>query len=100
VVIQKSLKEGFGLTVAEGAWKTKPVVGGRAGGICLQIVDGVTGYLVDDIEGCATRTLELLRDPERAHTMGEAGRELVREKFLTTRELQDWLELIGSLVRA
>lgn len=99
VIIQKSIREGFGLTVAEAAWKAKPVVGGRAGGITLQIEHGRTGYLVDSVEECAERTLELLENPERARTMGEAGRELVRDQFLTTRELGDWLRLFADLVR-
>jgi trehalose synthase len=98
VVIQKSLREGFGLTVAEGAWKAKPVIGGRTGGITLQIEDGRTGYLVDSIEECAERTLELLREADRAKAMGEAGRELVRENFLTTREIRDWLQLFADVV--
>jgi trehalose synthase len=100
VVIQKSLREGFGLTVAEAAWKARPVIGGRAGGITLQIEDGRTGYLVDSVEECARRTIELLEDPERARTMGETGRELVRENFLTTRELSDWLTLFADIVTA
>jgi len=97
VVIQKSLKEGFGLTVAEAAWKGKPVIGGRAGGIKLQIVDGETGYLVDSVEACAQRTLELLADPERSARMGSQARELIRSRYLTTRELGDWLELFASV---
>jgi trehalose synthase len=99
VVIQKSIREGFGLTVSEAAWKATPVIGGRAGGITLQIEHGRTGYLVDSIEETAERTLELLENPERAQTMGQAGRELVRENFLTTRELGDWLRLFADLVR-
>jgi trehalose synthase len=99
VVIQKSIREGFGLTVAEAAWKSKPVVGGRAGGITLQVEHSRTGYLVESVEECAERALELLRDPDRAKAMGEAGRELVRENFLTTRELGDWLRLFADLVR-
>jgi trehalose synthase len=99
VVIQKSIREGFGLTVSEAAWKAKPVVGGRAGGITLQVQDNRTGYLVDSVEECAARTLELLEDRDRAVAMGEAGRELVRDSFLTTRELGDWLKLFADLVR-
>ncbi|MEX0873422.1 MAG: glycosyltransferase [Actinomycetota bacterium] len=100
VVIQKSIREGFGLTVSEAAWKGKPVLGGRAGGITLQVEDGRTGYLIDSVEECASRTIELLENPELAESMGEAGRELVREKFLTTRELGDWLKLFGDLDQA
>jgi trehalose synthase len=100
VVIQKSLKEGFGLTVSEAAWKSKPMVGGRAGGIRLQIEEGRTGYLVDSVESCAERTLELLRDPGLAATMGEAGRALIRDQFLLTRDVADWLNLFTDLVAA
>jgi trehalose synthase len=97
VVMQKSLREGFGLTVSEGFWKGRPVVGGRCGGITLQIEDGVNGYLVDDVETAAKRAADLLRDPERANEMGVAGREHVRKNFLSTRELEDWLRLFTEL---
>jgi trehalose synthase len=97
VVLQKSLREGFGLTVSEGLWKRRPVIGGRAGGIKLQIEDGVHGYLVDDIDECATRTIELLKDPSLADRMGTAGHEHVRRNFLSTRELEDWLRLFNEL---
>jgi trehalose synthase len=98
VVIQKSIREGFGLTVAEAAWKAKPVLGGRAGGITLQIEDGRTGFLVESVEETAARTIELLEDPDRARSMGEQARELMRERFLTTRELGDWLRLFTDVV--
>ena len=97
VVIQKSIREGFGLVVAEAMLKRTPVVGGAAGGIRLQIEDGRSGFLVDSPESCAKRTVELLRDPERRLEMGEAARARVRERFLTVRELEDHLRLIGSL---
>jgi trehalose synthase len=97
VVVQKSLREGFGLTVSEGLWKGRPVVGGRCGGITLQIEDGVDGFLVDSVEDCAKRMLELLHDPARADEMGANGREHVRHSFLSTRELEDWLRLFASL---
>jgi trehalose synthase len=97
VVIQKSLREGFGLTVSEGLWKGRPVIGGRAGGIALQIREGENGYLVDTIEECAARTLDLLRDPAGADEKGAAGREHVRRNFLSTRELEDWVGLFNSL---
>ena len=97
VVIQKSLREGFGLTVSEGLWKGRPVIGGRCGGITLQIEEGVNGYLVDDVETCAQRAIELLRDPAMADEMGKAGREHVRRQFLSTRELEDWLRLFNEL---
>jgi trehalose synthase len=97
VVLQKSLREGFGLTVSEGLWKGRPVIGGRCGGITLQIEEGVDGFLVDDVETAAKRTADLLRDPDRATTMGARGREHVRRNFLSTRELEDWLRLFKEL---
>ena len=83
VIVQKSLREGFGLTVSEGLWKGRPVVGGRAGGICLQIRDGFDGFLVDDVESCAHRIIDLLADPVGADAMGLQGKEHVRENFLS-----------------
>jgi trehalose synthase len=97
VVLQKSLREGFGLTVSEALWKGRPVIGGRAGGIKLQIRDGFDGYLVDSVEDCAQRTIELLADPVGADAMGAQGKEHVRENFVSTRELEDWLNLFGTL---
>lgn len=97
VTVQKSLREGFGLTVSEALWKGRPVVGGRAGGIKLQILDGFDGYLVDSIEECAQRTIDLIADPTNAAAMGENGREHVRQNFLSTRELIDWLTLFNAL---
>ena len=97
VVLQKSLREGFGLTVSEALWKGRPVIGGRAGGIKLQIRDGFDGYLVDSIEECAQRTIDLLADPVGADALGMQGQEHVRDNFLSTRELEDWLTLFGTL---
>lgn len=97
VVIQKSLREGFGLVVAEALWKGTPVVGGNVGGIRLQVLDGETGYLVDSVEECAQRCLELLRDPARARAMGQAGREHVRRNFLSIHHLRDYLRLFRAL---
>ncbi len=97
VVMQKSLREGFGLTVSEAMWKGRPVVGGRCGGITMQIKDGENGYLVDSIEQAAACTAELLRNPVQADEMGEAGRGHVRDNFLSTRELEDWLRLFHDL---
>jgi trehalose synthase len=97
VVIQKSLREGFGLVVSEALWKGTPVVAGAAGGIPLQLQDGHGGYLVHSVEECAARTLELLRDPEQRRAMGESGRERVRERFLLTRLITDELLLYGQL---
>jgi len=97
VVMQKSVREGFGLTVSEAMWKKKPVVGGNVGGIRLQIEDGVTGYLVDSVDGCADRIARLLSDPTARLRMGAAGRERVRDRFLTLRELEDHLRLLTAL---
>ena len=97
VVVQKSLREGFGLTVSEALWKGRPVVGGRVGGIKLQIRDGDDGYLVDSVEECARRTIDLLADPVGADVLGAQGREHVRDNFLSTRELEDWLRLFTEL---
>nr|MBA3691588.1 glycosyltransferase [Actinomycetota bacterium] len=91
VVIQKSTREGFGLVVAEGMWKRRPVIGGRVGGITLQIEDGVSGYLVDSADACAARLVELLGDPALRDRMGKAARRRVRAHFLSLRELEDYL---------
>jgi trehalose synthase len=97
VVVQKSLREGFGLVIAEAMWKGKPVVGGDVGGIRLQIRDGETGYLVDGTLACAEAITRLLREPDLRGRMGTAGREIVRERFLSTRELEEHLRLIATL---
>lgn len=97
VVIQKSIREGFGLVVTEALWKGKPVIGGNAGGIPLQIIDGETGFLVDSVEACAEKTLLLLEHPDRAEEMGEAAKEHVRRNFLTTRHLSDYLNLFHDM---
>ena len=99
VVVQKSLREGFGLVVAEGLWKGIPVVAGKVGGIVIQIQDGVSGYLVSSPEECAARCLDLLRDPALRTRMAAAGREHVRENFLITRDLRDQLELVATLAK-
>ena len=98
VVIQKSTREGFGLVVTEGLWKGKPVVGGNVGGIPLQVVDGKTGFLVDSVEQCAEKILFLLQHPEESKSMGKAGREHVRENYLITRHLRDYLRLFNDLL--
>ena len=97
VVIQKSVREGFGLVVSEALWKQRPVVAGRVGGIPLQLVDGETGYLVTTTEECAQRVGELLADAALADAMGATGREYVRERFLITRYLRDYLAMFSSL---
>lgn len=97
IVIQKSIKEGFGLTVTEGLWKGKPVIGGNVGGIRKQIVNWQTGFLVNTPEGAAYRIRYLLQNREKIHEMGRIGKEYVREKFLITRHLREYLTLIYSL---
>ncbi len=97
IVVQKSTREGFGLVVAEGMWKEKPVIGGDVGGIRLQITDGETGFLVDSVETCAKRMIDLLRDPDLRVRIGRAGRDRVRERFLSLREVEDYLRLMTSL---
>ncbi|XSG83022.1 MAG: glycosyltransferase [Methyloligella sp. ZOD6] len=96
VVLQKSLREGFGLTVSEAMWKGTPVIGGNVGGIRYQIADGENGYLVDNIEEAAARIVALVQDEALRRRLGEAARETVRQKFLLTRLFEEWLDLIGS----
>lgn len=94
VVLQKSIREGFGLTVTEALWKARPTVAGNVGGIPLQVLDGETGYLVDSTEACADRILRLLHDPEGARAMARRGKQHVRHDFLTPRLLRDWLGIL------
>jgi trehalose synthase len=98
VVIQKSLREGFGLVVSEALWKEKPVVAGRAGGIPMQFPSGYESYLVDSVEACAERTLHLLRHPGERGAFGRAGREQVRAHYLLPRLVRDELRLIHKLL--
>jgi trehalose synthase len=98
VVIQKSVREGFGLVVSESLWKKTPVVASRAGGIPLQLQNGSGGYLVDSIPECAARVCELLRDPDQRHEIGGRGHERVRERFLLTRLVADSLRLYTSIL--
>jgi trehalose synthase len=97
VVLQKSLREGFGLTVSEALWKGVPVVGGRVGGIPMQIGHDEAGRLVSSVEEAASATLELLSDEGLRQRLGDAGRERVRRFFLSTRNLRDYLALFNSL---
>jgi trehalose synthase len=97
VVIQKSLREGFGLVVAEALWKGTPVVAGRAGGIPLQMADGTGGVLVDSVDECARALVALLKDEPRARALGTSGRERVRRHFLTPRLVLDELSLMRRL---
>ena len=96
-VLQKSIREGFGLTVTEGLWKGRPTVAGRVGGIPSQIQDRETGWLVESVEECAAACLEILADPAEARSRGIRGKEYVRQHFLTPRLLRDWLALFNRL---
>ncbi len=97
VVFQKSIREGFGLTVSEALWKRKPVIGGAVGGIKLQILNGVTGFLVHSPEGAAMRALQLLGDPALRRRLGENGYQHVKQNFLVTRHVKDYLLLMLAL---
>ena len=99
VAIQKSIREGFGLIVSETQWKGTALVAGRAGGIPLQLEDGVTGRIATSTEEFAARVVELLEDPAAAQALGSAGHDRVRERFLLPRLLGDQLRLLRSLVR-
>ena len=96
VVIQKSTREGFGLTVSEALWKARPFIGGDVGGIPLQVKDGETGFLVSSPEECAERSLEILKEPELGKRLARAGKEHVRRHFLTPRLLRDWLRIFSD----
>ena len=96
-VLQKSVREGFGLTVTEALWKGRPVVAGRVGGIVDQIQHGETGYLVDSVEACAQAVVAILDDQTAANRMARRGKEHVRTNFLTPRLLRDWLALFNLL---
>jgi trehalose synthase len=98
VLIQKSTREGFGLTVSEALWKARPFIGGNVGGIPLQVQDGQTGFLVDNAEDCAQRALEILKDPDLGRRLGRSGKEHVRTHFLTPRLLRDWLKIFKDIL--
>lgn len=100
IVLQKSLREGFGLTVTEGMWKGRPVIGGDTGGIRLQVVNYHTGFLVSTPEGAALRMRYLLHNATRARAMGEKARAYVLDNFLNTRQLREYLTLIVGLLHA
>jgi trehalose synthase len=93
VVIQKSTREGFGLTVSEALWKARPFIGGDVGGIPLQVQDGETGYLVTSPQECSERALRILQEPDLGKRLGRSGKEHVRKHFLTPRLLRDWLRI-------
>jgi trehalose synthase len=97
IILQKSLREGFGLTVSEAMWKGTPVIGGNVGGIRYQITDGENGFLVNSVEEAAARILAILQNPELGRRMGANGQEAVRRKYLLSRLAEDWIDLITSL---
>jgi trehalose synthase len=97
VLVQKSTREGFGLTVSEALWKARPFIGGDVGGIPLQVQDGRTGYLVRTPDECADRATRILKEPEHGRQLGRAGKEHVRKHFLTPRLLRDWLRIFEGL---
>jgi len=99
IVLQKSVKEGFGLTVTEALWKGKPVIGGDAGGIRLQVVNHQTGFLVNTAEGAALRIRYLLKHRDRLQEMGQTARTFVLENYLLTRHLREYLTLMVAMVR-
>jgi len=97
VVLQKSLREGFGLTVAEAMWKQTPVIGGKVGGIRYQIEEEVNGFLVSSVEEASDRIVRLIKDKKLRDEMGKRGRETVREKFLLSRYVEQYLEPFADL---
>jgi len=99
VVVQKSIREGFGLVISEALWKGTPVVAGQAGGIPLQMANGVGGILVNTVEECATAILQLLKNPQQAKELAARGRERVREHFLLPRLLLNELSLMSDLTK-
>ncbi len=94
IVLQKSIKEGFGLTVSEAMWKGRPVIGGDTGGIRLQVINHYTGFLVQSPEGAALRIRYLLHNREKREVMGKRARRFVHENFLVTRHLREYLALM------
>ena len=97
MILQKSFREGFGLTVTEAMWKGKAVIGGNAEGIRLQIQDGVNGFIVSSVEEAADRIVQLLKDKDLRERMGQKAKETVREKFFLTRLLEQYLNLFLEL---
>ena len=97
VILQKSIKEGFGLTVTEGMWKKKPVIGGNVGGIKLQIDDGINGFLVDSVEETAEKIIYILKNPKKAKELGEAGYVKIKDEFLLIKHVERYLDLFELL---
>ena len=98
LIIQKSIREGFGLVVAEALWKETPVIAGNAGGIPLQMTGELSNYLVNSVEECAEKIVYLLENPAVGKMLGAEGKEIVRQNFLLTRLARDELALIKSLI--
>jgi trehalose synthase len=96
VVLQKSTREGFGLTVTEAMWKGAAVVGGNVGGIRRQITDGENGFLVDSVDQAAQRIVQLIKNPDLRTRLGTAAKETVRQKFLMSRLVEDWMDLLSN----
>ena len=97
VVLQKSTREGFGLTVTEAMWKGAAVIGGNVGGIKRQIRDGENGFLVDTIDQAADRIVQILKDPGLRQRLGARAKETVRENFLMSRLVEDWVDLLSDV---
>jgi len=100
VVIQKSIKEGFGLVIAEALWKGRPVVAGNAGGIPLQMPGNLNPYLISSIQECAEKVIKLLKDPDLGDKLGKEGKAHIRNNFLMPRLVRDELRLVKRLVEA
>ena len=96
VLIQKSTREGFGLTVSEAIWKGRPFIGGNVGGIPLQVRNGISGYLVDDVPECAERAVDIVKDPALGKALGRRGKEHVRKHFLMPRYLRDYMRIMNE----
>ncbi|MEJ2700194.1 MAG: glycosyltransferase, partial [Desulfuromonadales bacterium] len=96
VVLQKSIREGFGLTVTEAMWKGRPVIGGKAGGIPRQIDDGINGFLVSSVEEAAARIVQILRDPDLGERLGKNARRKVTARFLLPRLLEEYLDVFNG----
>ncbi|MDP3043542.1 MAG: glycosyltransferase [bacterium] len=99
VVLQKSIREGFAITVSEALWKGTPVIGGNVGGIPNQIIDGKSGYLINSVQECADRTVELLKNERLRKRMGKFGHEYVKNNFLVTRHLLDYIRLLKRVMK-
>jgi trehalose synthase len=98
VVLQNSIREGFGLSVTKAMWKEKAVIGGKVGGIKLQIENGKNGFLVSNPKEAAKRIVQLIKNPQLAKKLGKTAKETVREKFLIPRLLRDYLKLFKELI--